>query len=116
MKIKSALPENYILWDDSVARVGGEEDFLIELLNDLKAMVHENIEKIQKHINKNNYKEIRELAHSMKGASGNLGLNIMYDTTLNLENNAKEQNVENVNKYFKNLEIDYKNLKILLSD
>ena len=78
-------------------------------------MVKDNVEKIQKYINENNFKEIRELAHSMKGASGNLGLNTMYDTTLNLEHNAKEQNVENVNKYFKNLEIDYKNLEILLS-
>ena len=25
----SNLPENYISWNDSVARVGGEEDFLI---------------------------------------------------------------------------------------
>ena len=116
MKNTSTLPENFISWDDSVARVGGEEDFLIELLNDLKVMVKDNVEKIQKYINENNYKEIRELAHSMKGASGNLGLSTMYDTTLNLENNAKEEHIENVNKYFKSLEIDYKNLEILLSD
>ncbi len=116
MKDLSNLPENYISWNESVDRVGGEEDFLIELLNDLKDLVQQNLDKIKQFIDENNYTKIRELAHSMKGASGNLGLNIMYDTTLNLENNAKEQNVENVNKYFKNLEIDYKNLEILLSD
>ena len=88
MKDLSNLPENYISWNESVDRVGGEEDFLIELLNDLKDLVQQNLDKIKQFIDENNYTKIRELAHSMKGASGNLGLNIMYDTTLNLENNA----------------------------
>ena len=116
MKDLSNLPENYISWNESVDRVGGGEDFLVELLNDLKDMVQQNLDKIKQSIDENNYTEIRELAHSMKGASGNLGLNTMYDTTLNLENFAKEENIEKVNKYFKILEIDYKNLIILLKD
>ena len=116
MKNLSTLPENFISWNDSVDRVGGEEDFLVELLNDLKELVQQNLEKIKKYINENNYTEIRELAHSMKGASGNLGLNTMYDSTLNLEQNAKDQNIENINKYYSNLENDYKNLIELLKE
>ena len=114
MESELKLPENFISWQDSVDRVGGEEDFLIELLNDFREMIDENLRKIQSSIEEKNFIEIRELAHSMKGASGNLGLNTIYDTTLNLENNAKEQNLEKINKYFKNLEMDFKHLNLLL--
>ena len=116
MKSEKSLPENFISWEDSVDRVGGEEEFLIELLNDLKEMIDENLKKIQSYIHEKKYHEIRELAHSIKGASGNLGLNTVYDTTLNLENNAKEENLEKINKYFKNLEQDYRHLSILLDN
>lgn len=116
MKNLSDLPQNFISWNDSVDRVGGEEDFLIELLNDLKDLVQQNLEKIKKYINENNYTEIREIAHSMKGASGNLGLNTLYDTTLNLEQQAKEQNLESINKYYFDLENEYKYLELLLKN
>lgn len=114
MKNLSNLPENYISWDDSVERVGGEEDFLVELLNDLKDLVQVNLTKIKSLITENNFLEIRELAHSMKGASGNLGLNTMYESTMNLEQSAKEENKSDINKHVENLEGDFKNLKILL--
>jgi HPt (histidine-containing phosphotransfer) domain-containing protein len=116
MESEKSIPENFISWEDSVARVGGEEEFLIELLNDLKEMIKENLKKTKSYIREKNYHEIRELAHSMKGASGNLGLNTLYDTTLNLENNAKEENLEKINEYFRNLEQDYINLNILLDN
>ncbi len=59
MKDLSNLPENYISWNESVNRVGGEEDFLIELLNDLKDLVQQNLDKIKQFIDENNYTKIR---------------------------------------------------------
>ena len=116
MKNLSNVPENFISWEDSVYRVGGEEDFLIELLTDLREMVKDNIEKIKSSLDKIDFKEIRELAHSMKGASGNLGLNTMYKATMNLEQSAKDQNAGDISKYFEDLKIDYKNLEALLQN
>jgi len=57
-------------------------------------MVKENLENIQKYIDRKNFTKIREIAHSLKGASANLGLNTMFDSTLNLENFAKEEHIE----------------------
>ena len=116
MKNLYNVPENFISWDDSVSRVGGEEDFLIELLTDLREMVRDNIEKIKNSLDKVEFKEIRELAHSMKGASGNLGLNTLYEATMNLEQSAKDQNASDISKYLEDLKIDYKNLEALLQN
>ena len=116
MKNLSNVPDNFISWEDSVSRVGGEEDFLVELLTDLKEMVKNSIEKIKKNLKNTEFKEIRELAHSMKGASGNLGLNTMYEATLNLEQSAKDQNANSISKYLEDLEDDYKNLEVLLNN
>jgi histidine phosphotransfer protein HptB len=116
MKNLSNVPENFISWEDSVSRVGGEEDFLVELLTDLREMVRDNIEKIINSLTKVDFKEIRELAHSMKGASGNLGLNTMYEATMKLEESAKDQNANDICKYLEALKIDYKNLEALLQN
>lgn len=113
---KSNLPDNFISWDESVDRVGGDEEFLIELLNDLKDLVEDNLDKIKNLISENNYSEVRELAHSIKGSSGNLGLYSMYENTMNLENSAKEENSESMNIYFKNLEDDFDKLQQLLNN
>ena len=115
MKNLSNIPENFVYWEDSVNRVGGDEEFLVELLTDLKGMVNDNIEKIKKSLENIDFKEIRELAHSMKGASGNLGLNTMYEVTSNMEQSAKDQDAINIKKHLENLEEDYKNLIVLLS-
>ena len=116
MKNLSNVPEDFISWEDSVSRVGGEEDFLLELLNDLHKMVRDNIKKIKSSLDKVDFKEIRDLAHSMKGASGNLGLNTMYQATMHLEQSAKDQNASDISKYLKDLKKDFKNLEVLLSN
>ncbi len=116
MKDLSVLPENYISWDESVARVGDDEEFLLELLNDLKDLIEENLAKLEQARQDSDFSIIKEIAHGMKGASGNLGLNIMFETTSNLEKSANNSDLESVNKHFSALEEDYKNLKYIIID
>ncbi len=116
MKDLSSLPANFISWEESVARVGDDEEFLIELLGDFFEMMVENIPKLKDSLKNSNFNEIKEISHSMKGASGNLGLNTIYETTLNLEMSAKNTDAESANKYLAALESDFDNLKYILSE
>jgi HPt (histidine-containing phosphotransfer) domain-containing protein len=116
MKDLSSLPPNFISWEDSVARVGDDEEFLIELLTDLKEMVEENLPNLKDNLESSNFSEIKAIAHSIKGASGNLGLNIIYDITMNLENSAKNSDAESSKKYITDLDSEFANLKFLVSD
>ncbi|MFC2088869.1 Hpt domain-containing protein [Calditrichota bacterium] len=116
MKDLSSLPSNFISWEESVARVGGDEEFLLELLTDLKEMVEENLPKLKDSLKNSDFSDIKAIAHSMKGASGNLGLNTIYETTLNLENSATNSDAESSNKYIVELESGFESLKFLVSD
>ncbi len=116
MKDLSKLPENFISWEDSVARVGDDEEFLIELLNDLYDLIKSNIPKLEQAKQDSDFSTLKMIAHSIKGASGNLGLNTIFEITSNLEESANNSDLESVNKYFSALEEDFKNLKYILSD
>ena len=116
MKDLSELPENFILWEQSVARVGDDEEFLLELLNDLNEMVEESIPQLKQALDDSDFKTIKEKAHSLKGSSGNLGLNIMYENTMNLEKSADSDDKDSALKCLSSLEEDFENLKYILKD
>lgn len=116
MKDLSELPENFILWEQSVNRVGDDEEFLLELLNDLNEMVEESIPQLKQALDDSDFQTTKEIAHSLKGSSGNLGLNIMYETTMNLEKSADEEDKDSAIKYLSSLEEDFENLKYILKN
>jgi HPt (histidine-containing phosphotransfer) domain-containing protein len=114
MKDLSHLPSDFMSWEDSVARVGDDEEFLLELLDDIKNMIEESIPNLKEYAQKSEFPEIKAIAHSMKGASGNLGLNSLYQTTLNLEESAVNSDVEGVNQFIKDLEEGFEHLKTIV--
>jgi len=114
MKDLTHLPQGFISWKESVERVGDDEEFLIELLNDLKTLVKESLPNLIELARNSNFPEIRAIAHSIKGASGNLGLNMIYQTTLNLEDKANKSNSDEVNQLIEDLVLEFEHLKTLV--
>ena len=75
--------------ESALERVGGDKEFLKELIELFKSDYPEKLAQLSKGIKDKNYKTIKETAHSMKSASGNLSLNRVYDLTFKIEDMGK---------------------------
>jgi HPt (histidine-containing phosphotransfer) domain-containing protein len=79
--------------ETALERLGGDKEFLIELLQELLQQVEEELPKLKKAIEEQNYDEVRSRAHGLKGAAANLGADKAMEVFLKLEMMGKEQNL-----------------------
>jgi len=91
----SKLPVGFVDFDDAINRVGGDEEFYAELLEDLRALGNECLPKLRNALETGNPVLLNETAHMLKGAAGNLGLKRLQDLTLQLEVMGKEKSFKN---------------------
>lgn len=78
----------------ALERLGGDKEFLIELLGDLIQQVDQNLPELKKAVDDSNFSEVRSLAHGLKGAAANLGADKAMDVFLKLEMMGKNENLE----------------------
>ena len=83
---------------------GGDEEFLKELVGIYLSDCPEKLSKIRQAIEAQDNQTLYETAHSLKGASGNLGLTRAYELALELERKGKEGRTEGAEKVFRALE------------
>lgn len=70
-------------------RVAGNKKLYLKLLRMVAKDVPQTKEKLQNAIMSGNTDEVRELAHSLKGSSGNLSITAVQAASLELESAAK---------------------------
>ncbi len=80
--------------ETALERLGGDKEFLIELLQELLQQVEEELPKLKKAIEEQNYDEVRSMAHGLKGAAANLGADKAMEVFFKLEMMGKEQNLD----------------------
>ena len=91
----SKIPENLIDLDDGLSRVGGDEEFFIELLKDLAELGQDSLIKFKEAVDSSDGELLRITAHSLKGASGNLGAKELQNLAFELEQCGREKNFDN---------------------
>lgn len=64
---------------------------------------HMLLREIESHMQTNNYSEIGEKLHIIKGNSGTLGANIIHEYSTHMEYNIKTKNFDNIRKEYLNL-------------
>jgi HPt (histidine-containing phosphotransfer) domain-containing protein len=89
----SKLPENLIDLNDGLSRVGGDEEFFIELLHDLVELGKECLTQLREAVETSDSELLRKTAHSLKGASGNLGAKGLQSLAFELEKMGKDNNL-----------------------
>ena len=57
------------------------------------------LEKIKEAVDIIAYDEISKLAHQLKGSSGNLRINVIYELAIELENSAKNKEIRKCKSY-----------------
>ncbi len=79
------MSEKLLDYNEALTRLGGDEQFLNELLAELIYQVDENVGKIKEAIQNEDYDNLKSLAHSLKGASANLNVTRMATHFYDLE-------------------------------
>ncbi len=95
-------------------RIGGDESFLHELIDIYIEDFIEKYAQLKQAIEQEEYETIKEVGHSLKGASGNLSLADLQEISYSLELSGKEKNIEQARRSFLNLGEEFGRLKVLL--
>ena len=91
---------------EALRRVGGDEELLEELFSLFVEDVREKITELENAVGTGAFKETALLAHSIKGAAGAVGAEICQQTSLQLENAAKAENISSLKMLFGKLRQD----------
>jgi CheY-like chemotaxis protein len=75
-------------------RIGGDESFLNQLIDIYIEEFVAKYELLRKAVKQGDFKAIEMIGHSLKGSSGNLSLNGLYDISSDLELSGKEKDIE----------------------
>jgi len=93
------------------------DKIIFKLYNSAIEVSQEVIDEIEQGIKSSDYAMIKNAAHKLKGASGSIRLDPMYELSLKLENDAKDQKdkdysieLNKIKKYFSSFESALKNL------
>jgi len=95
-------------------RIGGDENFLHELID---IYIEDFIEKytiLKQAIDRSDFLVIKEIGHSLRGSSGNLSLNGLHNTSANIELSGKEENIEQAKLLFIQLNKEFEKFKNFL--
>ncbi len=87
-QISSRLPGG-LDTDKTLAGVGGNADFYLELLHELVTSHGEDATRIQEALALGNREDGQRIAHSLKGAAATLGANTLADVAMRLEQRLK---------------------------
>ncbi len=114
MKIISELlekEEKDIDLEKALEMVGGDKELLDQLLDMFIKDFPEKIKKLEEAAEENNFSVLREEAHSLKGASGNLGLIKIYEISKQIEAMAKENKAEGIKEKISQLKEQLEKLR-----
>ena len=92
-------------------RIGGDKTFLQELIDIFIEDFVEKYATLKRAIEKSDFKEIREIGHSLRGSSGNLSLTGLHHTSTNMELSGKEENIGHAKLLFIQLNKEFEKLK-----
>ena len=100
--------------------MGKDEKIIVHVDVDLKPIIprffelrHEDIDAINKNLEKNDYETIMRLGHSMKGAGGGYGFDYISEIGAAIERVAKEKNREDIRKWADELSVYLEKVEVV---
>ena len=105
------------LFDYNLAleRLGGDEQFLNELLMDLIEQIDDTLDNIKQAIAEEDFDNLKTLSHSLKGASANLNVSRMASHFLQLEGLGMENTVDGASDLIELVTKDRNDLEAFLN-
>ena len=97
-------------------RLGGDEEFLIELLGELSGQITENIATIEAKLTEQDFEGIGRIGHGLKGASANLDVKGIAALSAQLERRAEEKNIMVIRKIVSEIKMGNEQLQEYLKN
>lgn len=101
--------------EEALARIGGEEEFLNELLEIYRQEFNRRYVELEKAVAEKDFQMIRESGHSLKGASANLSLLALREAAYEMEIAGKNQDLSAAKNALKKLKSEFDRLQKFLS-
>ncbi len=97
------MEKKVIDWETAIERLGGDKDFLIELLNELIEQMDQSLPELKQAIEQNDYDNVRSIAHGLKGAAANLGADQIANAFYEMETMGKNQDLNTAMSKFEEI-------------
>ncbi len=107
MHTEKSLPINL---NSALERCAGDKEFLNEMLIEFLELASGQIDELKQAIESNDAETLAKVAHSVKGASANLGAEKLSETALKLEKCGKEAQLQEAEKLLNELNNQIKEL------
>jgi len=101
--------------DYALEIIDGDNEFLKEMAELLNADYPRKLAGISRAIEEKNFEVLDKTAHSLMGASGNLGLSRVYELAFEIVKMGKTKNIEGIDKIYQELEAELKRFKEFVS-
>ncbi len=93
-------------------RVQNDHDLLLELVDIFLKDCPEKIKALNEAVQTKNFETLKEVSHSLKGASGNLSAKKIYETCLTIEQKTKNHNLDGIEEILMKLDRQINDLKV----
>lgn len=101
------MSDEIIDLEEFLERVQDDKELLCELFDIFMEDYVEKRKSLEEAIGKNDFEGVRNIAHSLKGASGNISAKPLREIFMNLEDEAKGSNISNGQEYLQNIDRQY---------
>lgn len=91
------MSEKIVDMDEVLERVDGDRELFFELIDIFEEDYQEKMKEVDECIKKENFDRIKEIAHSLKGSSGNISAKKIYFSFKELEQLAAGKDVGKIN-------------------
>ena len=97
--------------EDVLERVQDDRELLAELLEIFQADYIQKRQQMDRYVQDKDYQQLRDVAHSLKGASGNISARQIFSSCLTIEKMAEEENLVNIETVLAALDQQFVNLQ-----
>lgn len=101
---------------EALERIGGDEEFLNELLQIYREEFTRRYAELEKAIEEKDFQSIKENGHSLKGASANLSLPALREAAYEMEMAGKNQDLTSAKNALIKLKDEFDRLEKFLSE
>ena len=97
-------------------QVGGDEDFLQEILDLYQEDFNDQFRRLELAVSGEEFNAIREIGHSLKGSSSNLGMPFLTEVSHAIEQAGEERHTDRIRALIGDLDREFRRLVAWLAE
>ena len=105
------LADSIFDWDGLLHRLMGDEDLALEIIDDFLKQIPDNLFVVKKALNNKDLQLVQREAHSIKGASGNVGALVLQEIAKQIEIAVEKKDLVKAGSFVAKLDTQLEILK-----